>query len=143
VRIKEDSDTGGASMKFDQYNNYVLIRHEDGSLGHYCHLQKGGVCVKPGDTVAAGDRIARSGNTGFSSGPHLHFCVFKTKDGRERVSIPIKFKTSDENSVVLVEGRRYRATELPEINRTAGLPIAAQPKASELGRGAPSGGSSR
>lgn len=104
-------------MKFDPYNNYVLIRHDDGTLGHYCHLQKGGVCVKPGDRVEVGQQIAHSGNTGFSSGAHLHFSVFKTKDGRERISIPVKFKTADAQAVTLVEGQRYKATgaEAPSI----------------------------
>jgi murein DD-endopeptidase MepM/ murein hydrolase activator NlpD len=112
VKIKDDSSTGGSSMKFDPYNNYVLIRHDDGTLGHYCHLQKGGVCVRPGDRVVVGQRIARSGNTGFSSGPHLHFSVFKTKDGRERVSIPVKFRTADGSADTLVEGRRYKSREV-------------------------------
>jgi murein DD-endopeptidase MepM/ murein hydrolase activator NlpD len=104
-------------MKFDCFNNYVLIRHEDGTLGHYCHLQHGGVNVAVGQTVAPGDVIAHSGNTGFSSGPHLHFCVFRTLDGRERVSIPIKFQTANEKEVVLVSGKMYRPS--PALNSVA------------------------
>lgn len=115
VKVRDDSDKGGSSIKYDKYNNYVLIRHEDGTLGHYCHLQKGGVCVKPGDRVRIGQLIAHSGNTGFSSGPHLHFSVFKTLDGRERISIPVKFRTADDSvAVTLKEGRRYRAAAVPE-----------------------------
>jgi murein DD-endopeptidase MepM/ murein hydrolase activator NlpD len=111
VKIKDDSSIGGSSVKYDPYNNYVLIRHDDGTLGHYCHLQKGGVYVRSGDRVMVGQRIARSGNTGFSSGAHLHFSVFKTKDGRERVSIPVRFRTSDAQAVTLEEGRRYKSIE--------------------------------
>ena len=111
VKVKDDSDRGGASMKYDQYNNYVLIRHDDGTLGHYCHLQKGGVVVHPGDVVKTGQFIAHSGNTGFSSGAHLHFCVFMTKDGRERESVPVKFRNDRGEAVVLVEGEKYRAPE--------------------------------
>ena len=117
VKVKDDSNTGGSSMKYDPFNNYVLIRHSDGTLGHYCHLKKGGVTVKPGQTVKAGQLIAHSGNTGFSSGPHLHFSVFKTRDGRERISLPVKFQTSDGKTATLVEGHRYTA---PEI-QTAGI----------------------
>ncbi len=112
VRVKDDSDKGGPSLAYDHFNNYVLIRHEDGTLGHYCHLQKGGILVKVGQTVSPGDVIAHSGNTGFSSGPHLHFCVFKTKDGRTRVSIPVRFRTSQEKAITLTSGHSYRAPEI-------------------------------
>jgi murein DD-endopeptidase MepM/ murein hydrolase activator NlpD len=113
VKVKDDSTTGGASMKFDCYNNYVLIRHDDGTLGHYCHLQKGGFCVSPGQTVRAGELIAHSGNTGFSSGPHLHFCVFKTKNGHERESIPVKFWTAGSQAATLLSGHSYKAAPGP------------------------------
>ena len=119
VKVKDDSNTGGSSMKYDPYNNYVLIRHDDGTLGHYCHLQKGGVNVKPGQMVKTGDRIARSGNTGFSSGAHLHFSVFKTRNGRERISLPVKFRTTEEQAVTLVEGRRYKAADPQSEIQTA------------------------
>lgn len=110
VKVKDDSDRGGGNIKYDAFNNYVLIRHDDGTLGHYCHLQKDGVTVRPGQTVKTGDLIAHSGCTGFSSGPHLHFCVFMTKDGRERVSLPVKFRT-ESGEATLAEGGKYRAPE--------------------------------
>ena len=103
-------------MDYDRYNNYVLIRHDDGTMGHYCHLQQHGCLVKPGQRVSVGEPIAHSGNTGFSSGPHLHFCVFKTKNGRERESIPVKFQTAQDGLAILAEGHTYRAA----TSQTAG-----------------------
>ena len=131
VKVKDDSSKGGSNIKYDRYNNYVLVRHEDGTLGHYCHLQKGGVRVEPGQTVEAGQMIALSGNTGFSSGPHLHFCVFKTINGRERESIPVRFKTAEVQATTLVEGRSYKAAE-PQAAYAHTQPATPQPQGAAL-----------
>src|SRR6266581_6476336 len=122
IKVKDESDTGGASIKYDPYNNYVLIRHDDGTLAHYCHLQKGGCRVRPGQVVLAGELIAHSGNTGFSSGPHLHFCVFKTKNGRERESIPVKFKTAGDKAITLRTGRNYKASVIESASARPATP---------------------
>ena len=124
IKVKDESDIGGASIKYDPYNNYVLIHHDDGTLAHYCHLQKGGCRVRPGQVVLAGELIAHSGNTGFSSGPHLHFCVFKTKNGRERESIPVKFKTAGEKAITLRTGRNYKASVIESASARPATPAA-------------------
>ncbi|MEU0202355.1 MULTISPECIES: transglycosylase family protein [unclassified Streptomyces] len=51
----------------------VVIRHGDGRYSQYAHLSA--IAVRDGQTVSAGQRIGRSGSTGNSSGPHLHFEV--------------------------------------------------------------------
>ena len=79
------------------------------SIGNYAHLRARGVRVAPGQRVAAGETIGLSGNTGFSSGPHLHFSVFKTRNGKERESLPIRFGIEQGRVATLVEGRSYPA----------------------------------
>ena len=77
-----------------KYNNLIMILHEDGTLAEYVHLKQNGSLVKVGDTVARGQHIAYSGNTGFSSGPHLHFEVFKAGNGTKK-TLQTKFKIEE------------------------------------------------
>ncbi|MCQ4348566.1 peptidoglycan DD-metalloendopeptidase family protein [Pseudomonas stutzeri] len=70
--------------------NFVRILHDDGTMGVYLHLQRGSLQVAPGQRVRAGARIAASGNTGRSTGPHLHFVVQRNV-GLAVESIPFQF----------------------------------------------------
>jgi murein DD-endopeptidase MepM/ murein hydrolase activator NlpD len=92
LRMKSDSDMGGWDRKYLPEANFVSIRHEDGTIGFYCHLMKDGVLVNVGQNVEAGQVLAYSGNTGYSTGPHLHFSVLRS-GGEKLESIPVKFKT--------------------------------------------------
>ncbi len=69
--------------------NFIRILHDDGSMGLYAHLKENGVAVSPGQRVGVGEMIGYSGNTGFSSGPHLHFAL-QINTGLRLVSIPFK-----------------------------------------------------
>ena len=55
------------------YGNYIILDHQNGCKTLYAHNSE--LLVSVGDVVAQGDRIALSGNTGNSTGPHLHFEV--------------------------------------------------------------------
>jgi murein DD-endopeptidase MepM/ murein hydrolase activator NlpD len=57
------------------YGNTIRVRHADGTTTLYAHLA--GINVKPGQKVSAGQQIGKSGNTGRSTGAHLHFEVRK------------------------------------------------------------------
>lgn len=54
---------------------YVEIKHDNGAISRYLHMKKGSLTVKKGDTVAKGQTLGYMGNTGNSSGAHLHFGV--------------------------------------------------------------------
>ena len=59
------------------YGRYVIVQHSDGYETLYAHLDKNGVAVSVGDKVSENDVIAKSGNTGGSTGPHLHIEISK------------------------------------------------------------------
>ena len=63
------------------FGQRVTIKHADGSTSTYAHLN--GIDVKEGDTVKAGQVIGKSGTTGHSKGPHLHY-EEKDKNGKPR-----------------------------------------------------------
>lgn len=109
VEIKEDSNRGGNSSAYNEYGNYVLVYHADGSFGNYVHLKQNGALVDIGQMVEAGDLIGLSGNTGRSSGPHLHFDVRLPNQKGRMESIPVSFLHWDGSRIVPKEGDFYYA----------------------------------
>jgi hypothetical protein len=99
---------GGLTEDMKTKANYVVIRHEDGNRSHYYHLAQNGVKVKVGQKVKEGELIALSGNTGYSSTPHLHFFVDKQENGRW-VSFPVLYKSSGDAPFDIVRGGKYLA----------------------------------
>lgn len=57
------------------FGNYILLSHHSGWQSFYGHLSA--IKVKPGQWVGIGERIGSVGNSGYSTGPHLHFTVYK------------------------------------------------------------------
>ncbi|WP_277961456.1 M23 family metallopeptidase [Pseudomonas sp. RIT-To-2] len=86
VKVENEQGSGGASPS----GNFVRILHDDGTMGVYLHLMQGSVSVREGQHVAVGTPLARSGNTGNSTGPHLHFVVQRNA-GLGLESIPFQF----------------------------------------------------
>ncbi len=68
---------GPASVTGQECGNGVVIDHGGGWETQYCHLARGGMMVKQGDTVMAGQPIARVGLSGNTEYPHLHLSVRK------------------------------------------------------------------
>lgn len=104
ISIKADSDKGGLKQEYLDDGNHIIIRHEDGSIAQYWHLQQNGVLVRIGDQVKKGQAIGLSGNTGYTAFPHLHFQIID-KNGRE---ILPRFQTK-KGVLYLRPGRWYKA----------------------------------
>lgn len=100
-------ETGTAGM-----GNYVILKHSDGYKTRYMHLLKGSVKVKTGDKVLKGQVIGYMGNTGNSTGRHLHFDISRD------VKMPNSYYSNDR---YYVDPKIYLCGE------------AAKPKGRELG----------
>jgi Peptidase family M23 len=87
VRVKRDgvedrlpkTDQDHAAVKKTECGNGVVIDHAGGWQTQYCHMRKGSVRVKAGDTVKAGDALGEVGYSGEAAFPHVHLTVRKGK----------------------------------------------------------------
>jgi murein DD-endopeptidase MepM/ murein hydrolase activator NlpD len=107
IAAREDSDNGGLKSEHLSDGNYISIRHADGSVAHYWHLQKDGVVVNVGDSISTGQFIGLSGNTGYSAFPHLHFEVQGYNAEGKYVQLPTRFYTQH-GVIYLRPGKFYR-----------------------------------
>jgi murein DD-endopeptidase MepM/ murein hydrolase activator NlpD len=86
--------------------NYINVVHADGSIAGYVHLTQAGALVRVGDTVAQGQLIGLSGDSGSSSEPHLHFHV-QACSGCS--TVPTTFRNTRAHPRGLVAGEFYMA----------------------------------
>lgn len=111
IGLRDDAGDGGRDPALRGQENYLWIRHPDGTVGHYLHLLQDSLLVALDERVVAGQPIARAGNSGFSTEPHLHFHVATpTPDGPEAFqTFPLQFDLGDGPARPLEAGRSYRA----------------------------------
>jgi murein DD-endopeptidase MepM/ murein hydrolase activator NlpD len=84
VAVHEPGDYGG---------NHVILQLATNVYAAYAHMQPGSITVKLGDSVKAGDRIGKLGNTGNSTAPHLHFGLLDRPDFFGGRSLPFVFES--------------------------------------------------
>lgn len=102
IKVVKKNNINCAEKKCAEYNNYVLIYHNDGTFAKYIHLKKDGIIVKEGDSINENDLIGYSGNVGWSNGPHLHFMTyFQRMDKIE--TIKTQFKINDGKELVFLK----------------------------------------
>ena len=88
---ENDFSRSGWDMQYADEANIVRVLHDDKTMALYAHLEPDTIAVSPGERVEQGQTLGFSGNTGFSSGPHLHFAV-QANYGLKLQSLPIRFE---------------------------------------------------
>ena len=112
----------------DLEENYVFIRHDDGTIARYFHLTENGAAVKEGEAVRQGQVVGRSGNSGQSGGPHLHFDVQKCGPNLPPnynqlpcgQTLPVTFRNTRPHPSACVPNESYTALA-PPVGRTGML----------------------
>jgi murein DD-endopeptidase MepM/ murein hydrolase activator NlpD len=120
IALRSDCRKGGPDLKWLHENNYVVIKHEDGTYAEYDHLKHKGVLVRLGDRVRTGQAIALSGDTGYATEPQLHFSVFQTIDGSTCRSLPVTFRSPspglEHNKAVILQLASDRGAATIEVS---------------------------
>lgn len=115
IAFTHDRATSGANdpnlAKEAANANFVAIEHDDGTIAMYAHLEHRGVLVSPGQRVAAGQPIGRSGDTGFVSKPHLHVALQIAQDAytARTLPLPILLRKNAKKGTILSRGDTHRA----------------------------------
>ena len=108
IEVASDFFEAGTDYEVDGPRaNIVRILHDDGTMGLYVHLNWNTIRVVPGQHVGRGEYLADSGNTGFTTGPHLHFVV-QRNEGGALVAVPLEFASAS-GPITLVTGETYTA----------------------------------
>jgi len=109
ARVEDSNSKGCWDDGCGQFANFIVVLHDDGTTGEYYHLDKDGVLVNVGDTVARGQLIGASGNTGHTTMPHLHFAVYRAVKWGRTQSIEVRFQSADGIIDRPRRGARYQA----------------------------------
>ncbi|CAH0176871.1 M23 family metallopeptidase [Chryseobacterium sp. Bi04] len=109
MSVVQNNNHGCATNDCIRFSNYISILHNDNTIAGYYHLQFNGAKVKSGDIVKKGMVIGLSGNTGWSSQPHLHFICGRNIYRKGWTQVKTLFRVEDEGKKAeyLHEGRKY------------------------------------
>ena len=107
VKVVEGFNQGGWDESYRERANTVIVSHRDGTSSRYVHLQQNSVVVEPGDWVETGELLGLSGNTGLSTGPHLHFDIYSPGDDLKVRTLKFRLRVNGED-ITPCEGVLYQ-----------------------------------
>jgi len=106
VHVSDGYTEGGRSRSLVNRANAVQVLHADGTWATYAHFAPG-LEVAEGQRVEAGDLLGRSGNTGYTTHPHLHFAVWRRGEGGDVRTVDVRFDDGSPQGFVPAEGLYY------------------------------------
>ncbi|GAA0732832.1 hypothetical protein GCM10009430_46370 [Aquimarina litoralis] len=89
--------------------NYILIDHFNGEYSLLAHLKKGSVLVNLGDIVTKGQEIGQAGNSGNSTGPHLHYHLQNSPNYLNGIGLPAQFRNYYEDDTLVDRGEPVKS----------------------------------
>jgi len=92
------TETGSSAS----WGNYLRFKTNDGRVVIYAHLEK--VLVNKNDSIKTGDVVAYSGNTGASTGPHLHFGIYEQGKSVDPLKVLSEDTKESDNKLILKNG---------------------------------------
>lgn len=110
VRVTQgviDNAPGSVNPR-ELYGNHLVLDHGDGEYSLLAHLMAKSIRVREGDVVKAGHRLARVGNSGTSTEPHLHYQLMDAPEWKEAHGLPAKFWGYSTNAKKTPEGEPRR-----------------------------------
>lgn len=108
INVRHDFFRGAPDVALLDQANMIEILHDDGTIAIYAHLHWQSIRVQPGQSVSRGQYIADSGNTGLTTGPHLHFAVVRNA-GMRADSVPVQFTGAGGAAVTPLTGTMLTA----------------------------------
>jgi len=122
VAVAEDGvadNTPNRAVGGNLYGNLLVIDHGTEEFTLFGHLRKGSLLVKPGERVVKGQRIARVGNSGMSTEPHLHFQLMDTADWHTAHGLPLQLTDFVRNGTLVDRGEPRRGDVITAVSAEA------------------------
>jgi len=118
--IEDNSRPGVVNSKIDNSNiagNYIMIDHLNGEYSLLAHFKKGSIIVSVGDMVIKGQEVGQVGNSGNSSGPHLHYQLQNSPNYFDSLGLPAQFNNYYEDNVFTEKGEPVRGQRINKIKK--------------------------